>query len=185
MKSASSDRERKRNPRGLFSLLKGPLLIFLFALFFYSLADKIEEVPIPGQLGPAFWPKMILILLMVSCGIKAGEILMAQRRGELKITEEEPPKAVNTLKLGAMIAMIIAVVLSMEAIGFPLANFLFLLLFMRIAGLRKEFSLVSTSVLGTVLLLYVFVKVVYLPLPKGQWFFADLTIFLYRVLYII
>jgi hypothetical protein len=27
------------------------------------------------------------------------------------------------------------------------------------------------------------VKIVYLPLPKGQWFFDDMTIFLYRVLH--
>lgn len=185
MNAVPSDREGKTNPRGPFILLKGPLLIFLFALFFYFLADKIEQVPIPGQLGPAFWPKMILILLMVSCGIKAREILAARGKEEVEITGEEPPKEVNTLKLGAMIAMIIAVVLSMEAIGFLLANFLFLLLFMHIAGLRKIFSLVLTSVLGTVLLLYIFVKVVYLPLPKGQWFFTDFTIFLYRLLYII
>jgi hypothetical protein len=42
-----------------------------------------------------------------------------------------------------------------------------------------------TSVLGTIFLLYLFVKIVYLPLPKGQWFFDDMTIFLYRVLHII
>ncbi len=185
MNALPADRTGKTNPRGPFTLLKGPLLIFLFALFFYFLADKIEEVPIPGQLGPAFWPKMILILLMVSCGIKAGEIIAARRKEEVGAIGEEPPMEVNTLKLGAMIAMIIAVVLAMEAIGFLLANFLFLLLFMRVAGLRKIFSLVLTSVLGTVSLLYIFVKVVYLPLPKGQWFFTDLTIFLYRVLRII
>jgi hypothetical protein len=40
-------------------------------------------------------------------------------------------------------------------------------------------------VLGTVLLLYLFVMVVYLPLPKGQWFFSDLTIAIYRLLHII
>jgi hypothetical protein len=42
-----------------------------------------------------------------------------------------------------------------------------------------------TSVLGTVILLYLFVKVVYLPLPKGAWFFEDLTLAVYRLLWII
>jgi len=56
---------------------------------------------------------------------------------------------------------------------------------MRIAGLKKKAHLLVISVLGTILLLYIFVKIVYLPLPKGQWFFTDFTIFLYRVLHII
>jgi len=175
----------KSTRRGFFPLMKGPTLIFLLALFFYFLADKIEEVSMPGQLGPAFWPKMILILLMISCGIKAGEIFMARGKEEAGIPEEGSPKEVDGPKLGTMIAMIVAVVFSMEFIGFPLANFLFLLLFMRIAGLRRIFSLILTSVIGTVLLLYLFVKVVYLPLPKGEWVLSDFTIFLYRILHII
>jgi len=56
---------------------------------------------------------------------------------------------------------------------------------MRIAGLRKKFPLFLTSALGTLFLLYLFLKGVYLPLPKGQWFFDDLTIILYRILHII
>jgi hypothetical protein len=37
-------------------------------------------------------------------------------------------------------------------------------------------------VLGTVLLLYAFVKVVYLPLPKGEGGFEALTLLVYRAL---
>jgi hypothetical protein len=128
---------------------------------------------------------MILIFLMVSCGIKAGEILMARRKGGAEGTPVGPHPEVDIPKLAAMIAMVIAAVYFMDIIGFPLGNFIFLLLFMRIAGLRKRVPLFLTSVLGTIFLLYLFVKIVYLPLPKGQWFFDDMTIFLYRVLYII
>ena len=69
-----------------------------------------------------------------------------------------------------MIVMLLAAVVCMEMIGFPLCNFLFLLLFMRIAGLKKKSHLLIISFLGTILLLYLFVKVVYLPLPKGNGF---------------
>ena len=51
--------------------------------------------------------------------------------------------------------------------------------------MRKLPSLIVTSLLGTIFLLYLFGKVVYLPLPKGDWIFNDLTIFIYRLLYII
>ena len=167
----------------LLSRLKGPLLIFLVTLYFYFLSGKLEE-PIPGQLGPFFWPKAILILLMVGCGVKAVEVLFSSKK-ESDPGGGEPPPAVNYPKLLAMIALVIATVAAMEAIGFLLANLLFLILFLRVAGVRKKPLLFLTSGLGTLFLLYLFVKVVYLPLPKGYWFFHDLTIFLYRILHLI
>ncbi len=172
-------------PEPIWKSLSGPLLIVLLSLYGYILAGGIDAPPSPEQLGAAFWPKMILIFLMASCGIKAVEILRARRKAGEEGTPAGPLPEVNTLKLAAMIVMIIAVVYFMDMIGFPLANFIFLLLFMRIAGLRKKLSLLLTSFLGTVFLLYLFVKIVYLPLPKGQWFFDDMTIFLYRLLHII
>jgi len=63
-----------------------------------------------------------------------------------------------------------------------LTNFLFLLAFMRLVGMRRPLPLVVTATLGTVALLSVFVKVVYLPLPKGAGVLEDFTIFLYRLL---
>jgi len=176
--------EQKKNEQGLFSLLKGPLLIFLFVLYFYFLSNKIDEVPIPGQLGPAFWPKMILILLMASCGIKAVELILARKR-KSEGGAEEPPPAVRYPKLLGMIALLVAVVAAMELIGFLLANLVFLVLFLRLTGVQKKLPLFLYSILGTISLLYLFVKVVYLPLPKGTWFFHDLTIYLYRLLHLI
>lgn len=164
--------------------LKGILLIFFSSLYLYFLAGRIEGVPTPGQLGPAFWPKTTLILLMIGCGIKALEIFFSLRK-EAEQGEESPPPAVNYIKLSTMIALVILVVAAMDAIGFLLANFLFLIFFMRLTGVRKKISLLLTSALGTILLLYLFVKVVYLTLPKGRWFFEDLTIFIYRILGII
>jgi hypothetical protein len=177
--------ERPHRPLILRPLI-GPILIFLLACYLYFLAGKIDAPPSPEQLGAAFWPKMILLFLMISCGIKGGEILWGRAKGETEANlAGASASEVNTLKLVVMIFLVIAAVYFMDVIGFPLANFLFLLLFMRIAGLRKKTVLFLTSFFGTILLLYLFVKVVYLPLPKGQWLFDDMTIGLYRILHII
>lgn len=183
MDRAPSPPENK-DSGGYFTRLRGPLLIFLFSLYFYFLAGKIDETPIPGQLGPAFWPKAILILLMVGCGIKCLEIFFA-REEEFRAEERKLASDVNWPKLIAMIILVIAAVVAMDILGFLLANFLFLLAFMRTAGLRKNLPLFLISGLGTIFLLYLFVRVVYLPLPKGYWFFDDLTIWLYRILHLI
>ncbi len=165
--------------------LIGPVLIVLAALYFYVLAGNIDPPPSPDQLGAAFWPKMILLLLMASCGIKAGEILKARGKEKDGASQSIPRPQVDTLKLVLMIVLVAAVVYLMDLLGFPLANFLFLILFMRVAGLRKKGLLFLISIGGTILLLYLFVRIVYLPLPKGQLFFDDLTVLLYRVLHII
>lgn len=179
--------ERKKNLYSGFNVkpLIGPLLIFIAAVYLYVLAGSMDENPIPGQLGPAFWPRVILILLMASCVLKALESYLAFGKGIADIGLESAPPDISVPKLVAMIILILAVVPGMEILGFALANFLFLMLFLRITGMRKLFPLILTSLLGTVFLLYLFGKIVYLPLPKGNWVFSDLTIFIYRLLYII
>jgi len=165
--------------------LKGPLLIFGVALYFFFLAGKLDDMPIPGQLGPYFWPRTILILLMVSCGIKSLEILSSRKKAETPGQDGPPLPPIHILKLVALIAMVIGVVFAMDKIGFLLSNFFFLLLFLFLTGLRRKFLLLLISAAGTLALLYLFVKVVYLPLPKGMWFFEDITLFLYRLLAVI
>jgi len=175
----------QEKPAPRLKSLTGPILIFLLAFFFFVLAFHLDETAAEGQLGAFFWPKAILILLMLSCGFKVLESFKGFGKGVADTGLSGPVAEVNTGKLAAMIGLLLAAVVCMEILGFPLSNFLFLLLFMRIAGLKKKTTLLLISVVGTVLLLYVFVKVVYLPLPKGQWFFTDFTIYLYRVLHII
>jgi hypothetical protein len=186
MEKVDAERMGKGGKGAVLKSMIGPLLIFLCAVYFYVLAGSIDENPMPGQLGPAFWPKALLILLMISCGIKSLEVYKATAGKEGPTAAKgESPLGVDTLKLSLMIVAVLGVVFLMDMIGFVLANFFFLLLFMRIAGYRQMPRLILISGCGTVVLLYLFVKVVYLPLPKGQFFFDDLTIFIYRVLYII
>ena len=173
------------SPWGFLGEIKGVLIIFSLALYFYSLASPLEEFSPPGQLGPAFWPKLSLLFLMIGCGIKAGETYYSRRKKSAPEEQTSVYPPANFLKLGVMIGLIILVVIGMETIGFLLANFLFLILFMRVAGVKRKFPLFLTSFLGTIILLFIFVKIVYLPLPRGQGIFNDLTIYLYRILHFI
>ena len=167
--------------------LIGPLLIFLAAVYFYVLAGTMDENPMPGQLGPAFWPKAILILLMASCVLKVLESFLAFGKGVAADIGalEGAPRDMERTEIDRHDHPAPGRRACMEILGFPLANFLFLILFMRIAGMKKLPSLIVISLLGTIFLLYLFGKIVYLPLPKGEWIFSDLTIFIYRLLYII
>ena len=163
-------------PTGLFI---GPLAIIIVAGYAYYLSLNIDEAP-PGQLGAAFWPRMSLLLLCVSCVWKMLESYLAWRKEGAAKAEAEGQ--VDHCRLWTLIVLMALCVLAMELIGFPLANLFFMLAYLWFTGERRPVPLVATSVLGTVGLLYLFVKVVYLPLPKGDWIFDEITIFIYRAL---
>jgi putative tricarboxylic transport membrane protein len=158
----------------------GPFLILALAIYFYGLACCIGPTPV-GQLGADFWPKMVLIFLMISCVIKFGEII--QNRHSLSQKVEARPKMDN-MKLGILIGLLLITVFAIDYIGFALANFLFMIAFLSAVGLRRIPSLLLISGLGTIGMLYVFIKVVYLPLPKGMGFFEDISLFIYHALLI-
>ncbi len=161
-------------PRGAI----GPALILLAGAGLFVAAGRLPVVPVPGQLGPDFWPRLVLIGLMGSCVLK---ILEVARAGE-PTAEGGPSLLLSVPKLATGITLILGYPALAPLLGFPLTNFLFLLAFMRLAGTRRPLPLLVIATLGTVALLYVFVKVVYVPLPKGAGVLEDFTIFLYRLL---
>jgi NADH:ubiquinone oxidoreductase subunit 6 (subunit J) len=61
---------------------------------------------------------------------------------------------------------------------------LFIAAFMALCGARSVATIAASVVLGTVGLLLLFVRLVYLPLPKGNGPFEALTLALYRTLHL-
>jgi putative tricarboxylic transport membrane protein len=167
----------------LAKVAAGPAFFLAFGLLGYLYADWSITPPPPGQLGPALWPKVCLLGIAVASGLKLGEVLW-QHRSRRPRAGPAALKDMDNRKLALMIAMIILVVPAIGFLGFPVASVLFFWLFMRLAGETKGMRLALVSVLGTIALLYLFVKVVYIPLPRGDWFFDDVTRFIYQVLWI-
>ncbi|MGH7390325.1 MAG: tripartite tricarboxylate transporter TctB family protein, partial [Candidatus Rokuibacteriota bacterium] len=89
---------------------------------------------------------------------------------------------VRRRRRGAAVALILLHVAAAPVIGFPLATAAFVAGFMVVSGARSPRGIAATAVGGTVGLLYLFVKVVYLPLPKGAGPFEGVTLALYRAL---
>ena len=156
----------------------GPALILLAGAGLFVAAGRLPVVPVPGQLGPDFWPRLVLVGLMTACVLKMLEVARAKGPGP----EATAPAPVSRPKLVGGMALVLSYPALAPLLGFPLTNFFFLLAFMRLVGMRRPLPLLLTGLLGTVALLYVFVKVVYLPLPKGAGVMEDFTIFLYRLL---
>lgn len=162
-------------------VMAGPICFAFFATLIYLYADTSIDPAPPGQLGAGFWPKMCLWGIALAAVIKAFELYRSRGKdGEAG----GACKQMDNSKLASMMLLIVLVVPAIGAIGFPIASVLFFVFFLRLAGLKKASTLGFISVLGTIGLIYVFVKIVYIPLPRGEWFFDDITLLIYRALLI-
>lgn len=218
--------------------LLGPLLLLAAAAYLYRAAGDIPVVPVPGQLGPGFWPRLALVGLALACAVKlvtlwrtpaAPSAARAAPRGAAghwsqeespaplltpspaggrtwspgdeeggRLTSpredrgggesafaaalDEAPPAVDWRTLALAVLWLGLYVAASPLVGFALANTLFLIGFMWLGGLRRPLVGGALAVGLTVGCLYLFVKVVYLPLPRGAGVFLDATLALYRLL---
>jgi putative tricarboxylic transport membrane protein len=151
--------------------------VALAAALLLASAD-LGAVAAPGQLSPAFWPRLVLAGLGLACLAKAAE---AVRQGRSR-AEAAARAPVGRGALAGGVGLIVLYVLLTPWLGFALVTALFIAAFMLLCGARGPLAIGLHAVLGTVGLLYLFVKLVYLPLPKGAGPFEDLTIGLLRAL---
>ena len=154
-----------------------PLAGLVLALGLFVSARGLDAVAREGQLGPGFWPRLVLIGLGGACLLKAVGEWRGARRAE---PEASAPEAVHAGRLAAGVTLIVLYVLVTPWVGFALTTVVFIAAFMLLAGARSPVSIGANAVLGTVVLLYAFVKLVYLPLPKGEGGFEAVTLLIYR-----
>lgn len=168
----------------------------------WAAAGPLDQVARPGTLGPGFWPRLVLAGLALGLLARAGA---AWRGGPpppvpaASVTDPDPPapapaftspdggapaggrRPTRVAGVAGAAAVLLYVALT-PLVGFPLATAGFVVAFMRAAGARSMTAIAACAVLGPVVVLYVFVRVVYLPLPRGTAVFEDLTLALYRAL---
>jgi hypothetical protein len=156
-----------------------PLLGLVLAAGLFLHAAGLDAVAGPGQLGPGFWPRLTLAGLGLACLVK---LVQAWRADPARAGSDAPASLVAPRRLALAIAAVLGYVAVLPLAGFPLATAGFVVAFMALGGARSPMGIAASAVAGTVLLLYVFVKLVYLPLPKGDGLFETLTVALYRAL---
>src|SRR5213596_386514 len=91
----------------------------VFASIALSIATRgFDHVTRGGQLGPGFWPRLVLVGLGLACLLKLAAGLRDPRIEEGFAASASVPRG----KLAAAIAAIVGYVLATPAIGFPLAT---------------------------------------------------------------
>jgi putative tricarboxylic transport membrane protein len=165
-----------------------PLAGALLSLGLLISTRGLDQVARGDQLGPGFWPRLVLIGLAAAC---LAKLVSVWRRDRGTRPREAPSGEaadgkghISRAKLAAAVALIFCYVVGTEFVGFPLTTAGFVVAFMWLCGARSPLVIAANTLLGTVGLLYLFVKAVYLPLPKGAGPFEAVTLALYRLLHI-
>ncbi len=159
--------------------LTGPLIAVVggfAALVFLDAGGQSNLVVSQDSLGPTSWPRVML------WGVVASGLLWAALRQRVGHRTAQTPAPLDAVKLAGGILAVVLYGAAMVYVGFAFATFLFLVVWFFVGGLRKPLPVLANGILGTVVLLYLFLKVAYLPLPRGVGYMDTLTVGLYRLL---
>lgn len=167
--------------RVVSSGLCGPIVVLFASLaLLYNVNGTRTMGVSEGAYGPLSWPLFVLVVLtagmILLCGIRMRELLangFAPQQSEQR-TEEG---GFRVLVAAALIALY---GLGFAYLGFLLSTVVFLALWLLFARYRKPVRVALISLLGTILPLYLLIKVAYTPLPRGVGSFEQITLQLYQ-----
>lgn len=174
------------------------VIIFGAAIYLYTAAIRFDFTVRPGRIGPDAWPKAILILTIMACAIEIIKTLFFGKgrkevEGVLEIIEEKAaenhqedlagePQATYPLLLIGGIVLTLAYVWFFNVLGFFVDTFLYIVLFILIGRYRRPWIVVISGMAGSLLFMFIFMRIVYLSLPIGYWPFSALSLVLMRIM---
>jgi len=154
-------------------------VVLIVSAYFYVLAGRFEFVAKAGNLGPDFWPKLLLGLTMAVCLYEISKTAFFCRgktpeNGIDKEKEATPKTYPGLLIVGTTLT--VAYVYFVSILGFILCTFLYIILFMIVGRYRKLWVIMANGIVGTVLVVFIFMKAVYVSLPLGQGPFQQFSL---------
>ena len=146
----------------------------------YSLTFSFDDPLDNYRYGAASWPRTIILAIGVFAFIEAILRFLAFRRNgspKAEVIEggkgEETEKTVSQVKVNLKRATTFAVplvfLLLIPRMGYYVSAPFFIVSFMFLLGERRIIHLVVTSFLIYAVTLFVFTKLLFVPLPEGTW----------------
>jgi hypothetical protein len=154
--------------------------VFAAAAFWFS--GDIAYTRRAGQLGPNLWPMFAAGLIAAVCIYEIVTAVAMRRRatgGSAETVDTESAATGETptypKRLIAGIVLTLGYGLLVPVLGFLVASFLYLVLFMYCGRYRSHQVIWGASVLGILVVALVFLKLVYVSLPRGLPPFDSVT----------
>lgn len=166
-------------------------LVLAAAGVLYVFALRIDTSAAAGRIGPDFWPRAILAVLALVCLYELAKSLLGAGAGAaggllqsyLDSAESTAEKETgNAMRLLAGVGATLAYVLLVGVLGFFLATAAFLSAFIAIGGYRRWGIVAACGLAGSLAMVIVFMKVVYVSLPLGAGPFQAVSVALLALL---
>jgi putative tricarboxylic transport membrane protein len=167
--------------------LTGPLItacVGFITLVFLHTGGETKLIVDDDALGPVSWPRVMILGVIGSSLLWGISRFYQAKKAQFNSDSLTSNNNINyhNIRLAIGIFTVAMYGAAMVYIGFAFSTFLFLISWFLLGGLRNPFSILANSLLGTLAMLYLFLKVAYLPLPRGVGFMDEITVGLYRFL---
>lgn len=174
--------------RAWSALLPEAVTLALCAVLWDATSEWKSSV---GGPGPAFYPRMLILLLALAMVVRLVHDLRAIRRGTPVTAEEDvvieegaelDASLIEDRRVLVAVALSAGYVLATLFLGWVIATFCMVVVFLALTGRRNPLIVVPVALLLSVGFAYVFVKVVYISLPTGVGPFDYATVLLFELL---
>ena len=165
-------------------MLKGELifslLIFLGSLLLYWVTGSFQARTVlqGAQMGPTFWPRFILGAIILLSGIVSvgtiRKIIKEKAWGESLMTMDR-----GKVRFFAAIGLGVAYLALLPILGFIAITPVFMIAFMLLLGEKSTGWIIGVSIAMTAVIVVLFTKAMYVPLPRGVWLFREFSLLFY------
>lgn len=154
---------------------------WLLGRYFISPGVDVDAMA-RGAVGPATWPKtMLYCAAACALGLFVRNAAAALRNPGRAAKNRSGEPGYHELRAIAAIALVAAYGVAIPLIGFAWSTLAFVAGWLALGRVRALVA-APVAVLGTVALLYMFVKVSVMPLDRGRGAWEQATLALYRLL---
>jgi putative tricarboxylic transport membrane protein len=154
-------------------------ILFCLSLFLYYVAGTFKKFASYAKLGPEFWPRGILILMILLTGVLLIKNITSLLKPRTVPATEEPSQERGRYRFLLVVALSFAYAFGMGLFGFILSTFVFQLVFLYLLKIKRFRSIVLVSLLNTGMLYILFILVLNMLLPTGVGIFRTFSLYFY------
>ena len=151
------------------------LFIFVSSCYLYYMAIQMREFRAYKEVGPDFWPKIVLICLILFSAYLTISNVNKWRKSKDERAPEDDTRWEKALIAGVLI---FGYIILLKPVGFLVLTPFFIITLMLLIKRERKKAIPVTVIVIMVLIYIIFGKLLYVPLPKGFGIFHDLSILL-------
>lgn len=158
------------------------VLLTALAIGAFFLVDAQSPGATPTELGAAFWPQIILGLLIVLLIVNIVKSLKDMKNDGKSITSGINVKEFFTSKLFIGMVMVAVMAAAMSKIGFLPSCLFFLIAYGALLGEKRWKMLIPVSIIVTIILYIIFQGALDIMLARGVGPFRDFALMIEMLL---